>query len=127
MEGQPVGSIGGRIRKRGTVRLMVTLRFCPENQKDGVPFLAWEGTAWEGAGYGEREVHLGHIELEASVGHHVDMASGAWWPEPASSKGLSSGSSLQMWQTDRQTPCPLMSPPQPTHLPPLVTLLNIFF
>lgn len=52
-------------------------RFCPENQKDGVPFLAWEGTSWEEAGYGEREVHLGHIELEASVGHHMDMASGA--------------------------------------------------
>ena len=39
---------------------MVTLGFCPENQKDAVPFLAWEGTAREGAGYGEREVHLRH-------------------------------------------------------------------
>lgn len=56
---------GRRSGRGGQRRLRVALRFCPENQKDGVPFLAWEGTAQRGEGYGEREVHLGHIELEA--------------------------------------------------------------
>lgn len=61
----PKDQLGAQIRKRGQHRLRVTLRCCPENQKGGVPFLAWKGTAQGGAGYGEREVHSGHVELEA--------------------------------------------------------------
>ena len=50
------------------------------------------------------------------MGHHVDTASGAWWPELASSKGLSSGCTSQMRQTDRQTDTMCSDAPSSTHI-----------
>lgn len=60
----------------------MTLSFCPDNQEDGIPFLALEGTAVGRAGYGGEKFIWATLSLRCQWDIHVDTAGGTCWPEP---------------------------------------------
>lgn len=75
---EPPGWAEEVTRRGAAVRTKVTLGFCPENQKDGRCFLAWEGITLGGAGDGGEKFIWAPLSRRLQWDICVDTAGGTW-------------------------------------------------